>query len=176
MATLETEILQCFKTLELNPNASLDEVRKAFRKIVKIWHPDLFTGSPKLKDMAEEKLKAVNTAYAAIKSYLATRRNRPQETDAGDKQNVKKRGDVSNASNTVSGLFSDPFFWLRIQKLKWLLNEYLKSLKAEPQPLFSFRDQTPSVPKTGEEDYGKDFKQIFKEVAESRSQSQPSSM
>lgn len=165
MATSEAEILHCFKTLEINPDASLDEVRKAFRKIVKIWHPDLFTGSPRLKDMAEEKLKAVNTAYAAIRSYLATRQNSIPGTGTGNKPNFKKRGNASHPSYTVSGLFSDPFFWLRIRKLKGLVNEYLKSLKPETQPQYSFRDQTPSDPLANRYDHGKDFKQIFKEVA-----------
>jgi len=172
MTTSETEILQCFKTLELNPDASLDEVRKAFRKIVKIWHPDLFNGSPNLKDMGEEKLKAVNTAYAAIKSYLGTRKNSIPGSGAGNKPDLKTRGNASSPSYTVSGLFSDPFFWLRIQKLKWLLNEYLKSLKTENQPQYSFRDQTPSDPIVSRDDDGKNFKQIFKEVSTARSQSQ----
>jgi len=168
MTISEAEILRCFKTLELDPDASLDEVRKAFRKIVKIWHPDLFNGSPKLKDRGEEKLKAVNSAYAAIKSYLATRKNSIPETDAGNNRDLKRRGDASAPSYTVSGLFSDPFFWLRIRKLKWLLNEYLKSLKSETPPVYSFRDQTPSDPMVNRNDCGKDFKQIFREVAASK--------
>ncbi len=167
MATSKAEILHCFKTLELDPDASFDEVRKAFRKIVKIWHPDLFTGSPRLKNMAEEKLKAVNSAYSAIKSYLATRNNIIPRTGAGN----KTRGNASSPSYTVTELLSDPFFWLRIRKLKWLLNEYLKSLKTETQPQYSFRDQTPPDPVVSRDDYGKDFKQIFKEVSSARSQS-----
>ncbi len=170
MATPEAEILHCFKTLELGPDASLDEVRKAFRKIVKVWHPDLFTGSPGLKDMAEEKLKVVNTAYTAIKSYLATRKSSVPGTGTRNNPDLKKRGNASSPSYTVTELLSDPFFWLRIRKLKWLLNEYLKSLKPEIQPQYSFQDQTQPDPTVSRDDYGKDFKQIFKEVATTRSQ------
>ncbi len=161
MPTSEADILQYYKTLDLGPDASLDEVRKAFRKIVKNWHPDLFNGRPGLKDMAEDKLKAVNTAYAAIKSYLATRKG----SIPGTKPDIKKNKDATNPPYTITELLSDPFFWLRIRKLKWFLNEYLNSLNPETQPQYSFHDQTQPDPIVRRDDYGKDFKQIFEEVA-----------
>ncbi len=168
MTITEAEILHCFKTLELGPDASLDEVRKAFRKIVKIWHPDLYIGSPSIKKMAEEKLKAVNTAYSAIKSYLTTRKSCIPRTDTGNKAGLKKRGNAPSPSYTVTELLSDPFFWLRIRKLKWLLSEYLKSLRTEIQPQYSFQEQARPDPIVRINDCGKDFKQILKEVSGAR--------
>ena len=145
MGISETEIRQCFKVLELDLNASLDDVRKAFRNIVKIWHPDLYAGSPQLKGMAEEKLKAVNAAYAAVKSYLALRK------------------DMAPQPKARKIVFSDPFAWLHNRNLKWFPGEYTKD---EYQPLNSFRCQTtiPS-PKQNRSSYQKDFKQVLQEVA-----------
>jgi curved DNA-binding protein CbpA len=145
MGISETEIRQCFKVLELDSNASLDDVRKAFRNIVKIWHPDLYAGSPQLKAMAEEKLKAVNAAYAAVKSYLALRR------------------DVAPRTKARKIVFSNPFAWLGNRNLKWFQGEYAKNDK---MPLNPFRYQTtvPS-PKQNERSCQKDFKQVLQEVA-----------
>ncbi len=168
MKTSNTEILKCFKILELDANASPDDVQKAFRKIVKIWHPDLYTGSPKLKDMAEEKLKAVNIAYATVRSYIATRQKiRPKtETQSSSASKVRKKYKEKKSAhgNVVSGLFSDPFSWLRVRNWKGILAEYIKSLRIENQPLNSTQYQMNSRPKVNRGSYGKNFKQIFEEV------------
>lgn len=49
--------------LGLGAGASLDEVKAAYKTLVKVWHPDRFQGDEKLTRAAEVKLKAINTAY-----------------------------------------------------------------------------------------------------------------
>jgi hypothetical protein len=59
--------------LELNANAGESEIKEAYRVLVKVWHPDRFQTDKKLRAAAEEKLKALNTAYV----FLTERASRP---------------------------------------------------------------------------------------------------
>ena len=57
-----------YKTLHVEPGASFDEVKRAYRSLVKVWHPDRFSQTPHLQQQALEKLQAINRAYAKIRS------------------------------------------------------------------------------------------------------------
>jgi tetratricopeptide (TPR) repeat protein len=61
-----------YETLGLQPGASLDDVKQAYRRLAKTWHPDRFTESPALKQQAEEKIKAINHAYRFLRDNLQT--------------------------------------------------------------------------------------------------------
>jgi curved DNA-binding protein len=50
-----------YKTLELNENATKSEIKKAYRKLAKQYHPDI----NKSKE-AEEKFKEINAAYEVL--------------------------------------------------------------------------------------------------------------
>ncbi|MBW4677821.1 MAG: dynamin family protein [Desmonostoc geniculatum HA4340-LM1] len=60
------KITRAYSILELQPNASLTEVKQAYRTLVKKWHPDLFVGKPQLQKQAEEKMHLVNEAYTIL--------------------------------------------------------------------------------------------------------------
>ena len=49
-----------FQTLELPTTASMDEIKAAYRKLAKQYHPDLHPGDA----TAEQKMKELNEAYA----------------------------------------------------------------------------------------------------------------
>ena len=51
-----------YKVLGLSPNASEDEVKAAYRKLAKQYHPDVNKDNPN----AEAKMKEINEAYAQI--------------------------------------------------------------------------------------------------------------
>ena len=56
-----------YKILEIDPSASNDEVKKAYRKMAIKYHPDkVATLGEDVQKAAEEKFKAVNQAYEAI--------------------------------------------------------------------------------------------------------------
>lgn|GEM_PF-2001672 len=61
-----------YETLGLQPDASLEEVKRAYRTLAKTWHPDRFTHDPGLKQQAEEKIKAINHAYEFLRQHLQT--------------------------------------------------------------------------------------------------------
>jgi len=66
------DLKTCFEILELNPDASMDEVQQAYKDLVNIWHPDRFATNPRLKEKAETKLKEINQAYAMVESFLSS--------------------------------------------------------------------------------------------------------
>lgn len=56
-----------YKILEIDPSASNDEVKKAYRKMAIKYHPDkVATLGEDVQKAAEENFKAVNQAYEAI--------------------------------------------------------------------------------------------------------------
>ncbi|MDZ8027448.1 MAG: dynamin family protein [Nostoc sp. DedQUE11] len=64
--TQKEKITQAYSILGLQPNASLSEVKQAYRTLVKKWHPDLFVGKPQQQKQAEEKMHLVNEAYTIL--------------------------------------------------------------------------------------------------------------
>ena len=46
---------QCLKILELENIGSFQEAKRAYKDLVRVWHPDRFHGNPRLKQKADEK-------------------------------------------------------------------------------------------------------------------------
>ncbi len=54
-----------YKVLGVDPAASDEEVKKAYRELARKYHPDNYVGTP-LSDLASEKMKEVNEAYDTV--------------------------------------------------------------------------------------------------------------
>ncbi len=54
-----------YQVLGVDPGASDDEIKRAYRELARKYHPDNYQNNP-LADLAEEKMKEVNEAYDAI--------------------------------------------------------------------------------------------------------------
>ena len=54
-----------YSVLGVDPSASDEEIKKAYRELARKYHPDNYQDNP-LADLAEEKMKAINEAYDAI--------------------------------------------------------------------------------------------------------------
>ncbi len=52
-----------YEILGVRKDASKDEIRAAYRDLVKRYHPDKFQSNPDMLKLAEEKMKEVNEAY-----------------------------------------------------------------------------------------------------------------
>jgi curved DNA-binding protein CbpA len=77
------------QTLELHRGASAEEIKAAYHMLVKVWHPDRFANDKKLRGSAEEKLKAINSAYLILtsqpkKQSRARKAQRTASTSSGD--------------------------------------------------------------------------------------------
>lgn len=54
-----------YTVLGVSPSASDEEIKRAYRELVKKYHPDHYNDNP-LADLAEAKMKEINEAYDAI--------------------------------------------------------------------------------------------------------------
>jgi len=69
VAMYSSNIDAAYKILEINPDATNDEVKKAYRKLAQIHHPDRvsYLGEEMQKN-ANEKFQKINEAYEKIKN------------------------------------------------------------------------------------------------------------
>lgn len=63
------------EVLEIPANASADEVKSAYHRLAKKWHPDRFSGAEKAQ--AEERFRLISEAFNALKDS-----GRPREPEA----------------------------------------------------------------------------------------------
>ena len=57
-----------YRVLEISPDASNHEIKRAYRKMANKYHPDKVSHLGKeMQTSAEEKFKAVNNAYQQLK-------------------------------------------------------------------------------------------------------------
>ena len=54
-----------YEVLGLKQGASQDEIKSAYRKLIKQYHPDQYIDNP-LKDLAEQKMREINEAYDTL--------------------------------------------------------------------------------------------------------------
>ncbi len=61
-------LVQCCRTLEVEPSAPPEEVKKSYRRLVKQYHPDLHGQMDEIEAEAMKgKVSALNQAYSTIK-------------------------------------------------------------------------------------------------------------
>lgn len=61
-----------YQVLGVSPNATDEEIKKAYRQLVKKYHPDRYAGDPRAQEAASEKLKQINEAYDLIGKMRAS--------------------------------------------------------------------------------------------------------
>ncbi|HBC98008.1 MAG TPA: molecular chaperone DnaJ [Clostridium sp.] len=68
-----------YEVLEISENASKEEIKKAYRKLAKKYHPDQYDNNP-LRDLAENKMREINEAY----DYLMKGNPNQEHYDTGE--------------------------------------------------------------------------------------------
>lgn len=65
---ISPKVRSAWEILEVSPNATLAEIRKAYKHLTQVWHPDRFAHDPQLQRRAQEKLKEINFAYELLQT------------------------------------------------------------------------------------------------------------
>jgi outer membrane protein assembly factor BamE (lipoprotein component of BamABCDE complex) len=91
------DIERYYKTLHLEPHASFGEVKRAYRALVNIWHPDRFSQTPHMQQQALEKFQELNRAYAKIRAVSLPHRPHlaspsPPAQEAPNEPSTGRRG------------------------------------------------------------------------------------
>jgi DnaJ-domain-containing protein 1 len=69
--TREAELRQWYANLELPYGAGADEVRAAYRRLMRRYHPDLHHGDEAAQRVATELSQALRRAYEGLLAHLA---------------------------------------------------------------------------------------------------------
>lgn len=85
-----------YLVLGVREGATMEEIKAAYRELVKKYHPDQYRNNP-LSDLANEKLKEVNEAYEILSK----------------KSNGKASGASGSASSAYTGNFAAEFSRVR---------------------------------------------------------------
>jgi curved DNA-binding protein CbpA len=113
-----------YRILGLEPGASPERLKQAYRDLVWVWHPDRFEGNPRLQKVAQEKLKEINKAYEQLKSVYTnshSHKSQQQNNQAKSSQDQKKtheqsasksspKEDITSKSKSVLGRVAILFF------------------------------------------------------------------
>ncbi len=83
-----------YEILGVSENASDEEIKKAYRKLAKQYHPDNYVDNP-LKDLAAEKMKNINDAYDSIQKMRAS----------GSSYNSGRSGFSSSAGDNEGNIY-----------------------------------------------------------------------
>lgn len=85
-----------YTVLGVSPNASDQEVKRAYRELARKYHPDNYVDNP-LADLAEEKMKEINEAYEAIQKQRSGGGGYQQQSSGGYRQ--QQQHSSSSSSN-----------------------------------------------------------------------------
>lgn len=61
------EFLDYYEILGVPPEATQDQIERAFKYLVRMSHPDTFATNPKAQSWANERMKQINQAYAVLR-------------------------------------------------------------------------------------------------------------
>ncbi len=79
-----------FDVLGVNRHSTKDEIKQAYRNLIKKWHPDKFSNKEVAIPEATEKSKLIIEAYNVLKNYEPTKLKSPNVYPTTEKPKKKK--------------------------------------------------------------------------------------
>ena len=95
-----------YKTLEVNKNASENDLKKAYRKLAVKWHPDK---NPNNKEEAEKKFKEISEAYDVLKDKSKREMYDRFGKDGVNSNNMNSFNNFSSSGISPDDIFKDFF-------------------------------------------------------------------
>lgn len=91
------DLEQCYEVLEIAPDASIEEIKQAYKDLAQFWHPDRYAYSPRLQQKAEAKFKDINAAYSMLMEHF------DQNESASNKASETFQSETQASSNSEEG-------------------------------------------------------------------------
>ena len=88
-----------YEILEVNKKASKEVIEKAYKVLVKKYHPDLYTGQK--KNYAEEKVKEINEAYSVLTDEFM-KEQYDSELEKQEQAELYKKYNQNQSDNTLN--------------------------------------------------------------------------
>lgn len=114
-----------YEVLGVSKNASEDEIKSAYRKLAKQYHPDRYVGNP-LADLAAEKFKEINEAYDALTGGNKSAGVNGQNTDysgAGNFAQIRNyinMGSLAEAERLLDAMSDRGAEWFYLKGMVYL--------------------------------------------------------
>ena len=67
--SLRMTLSQCYAVLEIPPGSSFSDIKRSYRDLVRVWHPDRFEQGSALQLKAQSRLAQINEAYEMLEAY-----------------------------------------------------------------------------------------------------------
>lgn len=95
-------VKKSFEILRLKPDASVADLKLAYRDMVNVWHPDRFLQNPRLKEKAEQQLQEINQAYEIALAFISSdaKDGLKDEIGVAEKQSQSRPNDGSGRKPT----------------------------------------------------------------------------
>jgi DnaJ-class molecular chaperone len=102
----------CFDTLCISRDASLEEAKRSYKQLVKLWHPDQYGNDPEKQEIAQKKLTEINVAYREIVALMKyappSAGSRPEsKQSAGHSENLRTPGKSASFFQRMSWIFKN---------------------------------------------------------------------
>jgi curved DNA-binding protein CbpA len=159
-----------FHILQVSPDATLQEARSAYMRLVKRWHPDRFADNPRMRESAQEKLKLINSAYEIVTAAISARIERGRPRKVATPPSVSP-GNSPNDSppDIVEPLAAGTIFSAFRNRISNRIRRFFSSSTIKTPPPVRNRKNSPraGTPSggTGEK---KDFQKIFNDAVRSK--------
>lgn len=116
------KIRRSLEILELQPGASLDDVKRAYKDIVTVWHPDRFSHNPRLKKKAEGRIKEINAAYDTLTKFMISssgldaQKRRKDGSERGSQSRMGDKPRTKTEAYAEAGTRMVLTFWSHLSK------------------------------------------------------------
>ncbi|MDR2174996.1 MAG: J domain-containing protein [Synergistaceae bacterium] len=114
------------QVLGVSPNASLDDVKSAYRLVIKLLHPDNFETNSVQWEQANRMIESANLAYGVITVYR--KREEQQRKAQNIKQNENTKADYNNILSSDRDVSKDFIGFVGLYFVIWVVSVIILAL------------------------------------------------